>query len=162
VILPLLIASTSLFFDKPVDRAGLHAQIAVGLGGGPNHEGLFGVVELGGTLPNGITLAALEVLLQNKGIIGPDRGPDLIGGSLLELKAPVGFPDLEAKIALGFGFVLDEVGRVLSPGFGLAYGIDLHVPVFASSGPTLGITVMHTFVPAHYLTAAAAVGYTWF
>jgi hypothetical protein len=152
----------SLVFGRPVERKGFYAQVALGLGGGPNHEGLLGAVELGASFKNGITLGALHVFLQNKNIIGPYRGPDGLVGSLVEVKIPLFRPEIEAKIAAGLGGVLDELRPLLIPGFGLAYGVDLHLPIFRASGPTLGVLFFHAFVPAHYFTVAGCVGYTFF
>jgi hypothetical protein len=164
--LALFLSSTtqSLLFKTPVVREGVHGQALVGLGGGPNNDGLFASVEIGGTLPNGLTLAALHVLLQNKGVLGPYRGADAIGGSLAELKVPLVFPEVEAKVALGLGVILDESQPLLHvlTGVGIAYGFDLHVPIFASHGPTLGITFLHVLVPQHYFTACVGAGYTFF
>ena len=91
-------------------------------------------------------------------------GADFIGAWLLELKVPVLFPELEFKVAAGLGGLLDEVrpGVHLIPGFGCAYGVDLHVPFFASSGATVGLTFLHALVPAHYFTVGVGVGYTFF
>lgn len=154
----------SVLFDRPVERDGFHAQLVLGLGGWTNAEGLFHAAELGFTFANGFTLAALQTAVQNKGIIGPERGADLIGGWLLELKVPVFFPELELKVAAGLGCLFDESRPQLHviPGFGWAYGIDFHVPIFASSGPTIGLTVFHALVPAHYFTVSLGAGYTFF
>jgi hypothetical protein len=154
----------SLLFGTPVERDGLHAQLVVGLGGGANNEGLFHALEVGVTFSNGLTLAALQTGVQNRGVLGPDRGADFIGGWLLELKVPVLVPELELKVAAGLGGLLDE-GRSalrLIPGFGWAYGLDLHVPFFTSSGATVGVTFLHALVPAHYFTVGVGVGYTFF
>jgi hypothetical protein len=154
----------SLLFGTKIERDGLHLQLVLGLGGGPRNEGLFHALEVGVTLDNGVTLALLQTALQNKGVLGPDRGADLIGGWMLELKVPVLFPELELKLAAGLGGVLDESRPALqfSPGFGWAYGVDFHLPLFASSGATVGLTFLHALVPAHYFTVAVGVGYTFF
>jgi hypothetical protein len=154
----------SVVFGTPIERDCLHLQLVVGLGGGRNNEGLFHAVELGVTFNNGLTLAVLQTAVQNRGILGPDRGPDLIGGWMLELKVPVFAPELELKVAAGLGGVLDEAPPRphLIAGFGWAYGLDLHLPVFTSSGPTLGLTFIHALVPAHYFTVGIGAGYTFF
>ncbi len=100
--------------------------------------------------------------MQNKNVIGPYRGPDALFGSMLEVKIPLFRPELEAKVAAGLGGVIDELRPLLIPGLGIAYGFDLHLPIFRASGPTLGLLFFHTFVPAHYFTVAGCVGYTFF
>jgi len=154
----------SLLFGTPVERDGLHLQLLVGLGGGPRNEGLFHALEVGFTFDSGLTLAVLQAAVQNRGVLGPDRGPDLLGGWMLELKVPVLFPELELKVAAGLGGVLDESRPALLfiPGFGWAYGVDLHLPCFTSSGPTLSLTFLHALVPAHYFTVGVGAGYTFF
>lgn len=154
----------SLVFGTPVERDMLHVQLVAGLGGGPRNEGFFHALEVGFTFGNGLTLAALQTALQNKGVLGPERGADLIGGWLLELKVPIFFPEFELKVAAGLGGVLDEFRPVpvLVKGFGWAYGVDFHLPIFRSSGPTLGVTFIHALVPAHYFTVGVGVGYTFF
>lgn len=154
----------SALFDRKVERDGLHAQLVVGFGGWSNAEGLFHAAELGFTFANGVTLAVLQTAVQNKGIVGPERGADLIGGWLLEVKVPVLFPELELKVAAGVGGLLDESRPQLHlvPGFGWSYGVDFHLPLFASSGPTIGLTVLHALVPQHYFTVSVGAGYTFF
>ena len=152
----------SLAFGTKVVRDGWHAQLVVGLGGGINNDGLFAAVELGGTFKNGVTLAALHVFLQNQGVIGPSRGADALGGWLVECKVPVLVSEIEAKIAAGLGFVVDELRPSLIPGVGLAYGVDVHLPIYAAHGPTAGITFFHALVPQHYFTVGVGVGYTFF
>lgn len=154
----------SVLFGTAVERDALHVQVLVGLGGGVRHEGLFHALELGATFHNGLTLAVLQTAVQNRGVLGPDRGPDLIGGWLLELKVPVFFPEFEVKVAAGVGGLIDESRPAprLVPGFGWAYGVDLHLPIFTSSGPTIGLTFLHALVPAHYFSVAVGAGYTFF
>ncbi len=154
----------SLLFGTPVERDGFHLQLVLGLAGAANNEGLFHALEVGATFTNGLTLAVLQTGVQNRGVLGPDRGADFIGGWLLELKVPVLVPELELKVAAGLGGLLDEwrPGVRLIPGFGWAYGVDLHVPFFTSSGATVGLTFLHALVPAHYFTVGVGVGYTFF
>jgi hypothetical protein len=154
----------SLLFGTTVERDQLHAQVLVGVGGGPRNEGLFHALELGYTFSSGVTLGLLQTAVQNKGVLGPDRGPDLLGGWLAEVKVPLFFPELEVKVAAGLGGLLDEArpAPLLITGFGWAYGVDLHVPLFASSGATIGVTFLHALVPAHYFTVGVGVGYTFF
>jgi hypothetical protein len=156
--------SRSLIFGHAVERDYLHLQIVFGVGGGPQNEGLFHAMEIGGTFKNGLTIALLHTFTQNKGIIGPERGPDLVGGWMAEVKMPVLFPEFEMKLAMGLGGLHDQSGPTLRAvaGFGLAYGFDFHLPVFRSSGPTVGVTFIHAWVPVHYFTAGIGVGYTFF
>lgn len=159
----------SLIFNKPIERDWFHGQILFGIGGGPQNEGIFHAMELGGTFKNGMTLALLHTFVQNKGVIGPERGPDLIGGWMLEFKMPIFAPEFEVKVAAGLGGLHDQSGPTLKAvaGFGWAYGIDFHLPVFTSSGPTIGLTFIHSLVPypgalVHYFTAGVGAGYTFF
>ncbi len=153
----------SLLFGTPVERDGLHLQVVVGLGGGLDNEGFFHALEVGKTFENGLTVALLQAGVQNRGVLGPDRGPDFLGGWFAELKVPVLVPELELKVAAGVGGLVDEWRGVhLIPGFGWAYGVDLHVPFIASSGATLGLTFLHALVPAHVFTVGVGVGYTFF
>jgi hypothetical protein len=154
----------SLLLGKPVERDGLHLGLVVGLAGGPRNEGLFHALEVGLTFRNGLTLAVLQAAVQNRGVLGPDRGPDLLGGWMLALEVPVLVPELVLKVAAGLGGVLDESRPALlfSPGFGWAYGVDLHLPWFTSSGPTLSVLFLHALVPAHYFTVGVGAGYTFF
>ena len=153
----------SLIFEKPVERDGIHAQVTLGLAGGLNNEGLFHTLELGYTFHNGLTLGVLQTGVQNRGVLGPDRGPDSLGGWLLELKLPLFFPELEIKLASGLGVLIDQWrGLHVVTGVGFAYGLDFHVPFFASSGATLGLTFVHVLVPAHDFTVGVSVGYTFF
>lgn len=114
----------SLLFGAPIQRDGIHLQLVLGLGAGVRHEGLFHALEVGATLDNGVTLAVLQTAVQNKGVLGPDRGADLIGGWMFEIKVPVFFPELELNLAAGLGAVFDESrpALVVIPGFGWAYG----------------------------------------
>ncbi len=153
----------SLLFGTPVERDGFHLQLTLGLGGAANNEGLFHTLEVGKTFSNGLTVAAMQAAVQNRGVLGPDRGADAIGAWLCELKVPVVFPEFEVKVAAGVGWLLDELrGWRVIPGFGWAYGLDVHLPFFASSGATVGLTFLHALVPAHYFTVGVGVGYTFF
>jgi hypothetical protein len=156
-------SSRSLFFGHVVERSGFHVQVAFGVGGGPENEGLFHAMEVGGTFQNGVTLALLHTFTQNKGIIGPERGPDLIGGWMAEVKAPLFFPEFVVKLAAGLGGLHDQSDGIRAiPGFGLAWGFDVHVPFFRTSGLTVGVTGIHAWVPAHYFTCGVGLGYTFF
>jgi hypothetical protein len=154
----------SLVYGTPVERDGLHLQLVAGLGGADRNEGFFHALEVGATFDNGLTVALLQAAVQNRGVLGPDRGPDLIGGWMLELKVPVFAPEFELKVAAGLGGLMDQSrSRVrLIPGFAWAYGLDLHLPIFKSSGPTIGITFLHALVPAHSFTVGVGAGYTFF
>ncbi len=155
----------SLLFKHPVHRDGFHFQVMFGVGGGvPNTDGLHHAMEVGGTFKNGFTLALLHTFVQNKGFIGKDKGPDLMGGWMVELKFPVGFPEFELKFAIGLGGLHDQSNGLRAiPGVGWAYGIDFHLPFFRRSGATVGLTFVHSFVGLdHYFTASVGAGYTFF
>lgn len=149
---------------RPIVRDGLHFQIAFGVGGGPDSAGLFHAMELGGTFRNGWTLALLHTFIQNRGVIGPDRGPDLFGGWMLALKVPLLVPELQLKVAAGPGGTHDQRdGIVAHLGPSWAYGVDFDVPLFARSGLTLSATGLHAVAQgAHHFGAAFAVGYSFF
>lgn len=151
-------------FGGPVDRSGLHFQVAFGAGGGPTSVGLFHAMELGHTFDGGVTLGVLHTFIQNNGI-GPTRGgPDLFGGWMAEVKVPIVVPEIVAKGAIGLGVTHDQTdGWSASGGFGGAYGVDFHIPFFAKSGATVLLTGIHTVVEgAHDFGASLALGYTWF
>lgn len=157
-------ASDQTLLGRPLIRDGFHFQAAFGVGGGPDSAGLFHAMEVGGTFRNGWTLALLHTFIQNKGIIGPDSGPDLFGGWLLELKVPVLVPELVAKVAAGPGGTHDQSDGIKANwGFGWAYGLDFDIPLFARSGITLSATGLHAIAEgAHHFGASFAVGYTFF
>jgi len=154
----------SLLFDHPVERDGFHFQVAFGLGGGPDNEGLFHAMEVGGTFDSGVTIGLLHTFVQNKGVIGPERGPDLLGGWMFEAKIPLFWPELELKAAAGLGGLHDQRdGIAFIPGFGWFYGVDFHLPFYETAGATLGLQVVHVMVESgHYFAGAFSVGYTWF
>jgi hypothetical protein len=157
-------ARRSLLFDRPVERGGFHFQVAFGVGGGTANEGLFHAMEVGGTFDNGMTFALLHTFVQNKGVLGPERGPDLLGGWMLELKVPLFVPDLDLKIAAGLGGLHDQSDGIrLIPGFGWSYGVDLHLILLPSSGLTVGLQVVQVAVESgHHWAAATSLGYTFF
>ncbi len=154
----------SLLFGHPVAREGFHFQLAFGLGGGPSNEGLFHAMEIGGSFSNGFTLALLHTFVQNKGVLGPERGPDLLGGWMAQLKIPILYPKFELKVAAGLGGLHDQSdGIKLIGGFGWSYGIDLHLPWQENSGLTLGFSVIQVLMESgHYLAVATGLGYTFF
>jgi hypothetical protein len=125
-------------------------------------------MELGWTFGAGgrHTLALLHTFIQNKGILGENPlEPDLIGGWMLEYKTPLFFQDLEGKVALGLGGTHEQKPEGISaqPGFGAAYGLDLHFPVWPRFGPTLSVLGMTvTDGERAYFGAGAALGVTLF
>lgn len=150
---------------QDVTLRGFHFQIVFGLGGGPKLDGLFHAMEIGGTFGPGVTLALLHTFIQNKGILGPERGPDLIGGWLLEAKVPLTRPEIVAKFAVGPGGRHVQGGGRIQALWGptFAYGVDFQLPVTRRSGPTLALTGMHTFVQGEHLYGfGAGLGYTVF
>lgn len=155
----------SFMFKRPVERDGFHFQIQFGVGGGPNTDGIFHAMEIGGTIPgSGVTLGMVHTFVQNKGVIGPERGPDLVGGWMAQVKFPIIVPELELKFALGLGGLHDQSNGIRAiPGVGWSYGVDFHFPFFARSGATIGVTFTHAFIGLdHYFTAAIGTGYTFF
>ena len=149
---------------EPVSRGGFHFQLSFGWGGGPDSTGLFHAMELGYTMDNGWTIAYLHTFIQNKGFASQLGGPDLFGGHLLELKVPVFGPEMVLKVAVGPGGTHDQSDGIKGHiGLGWAYGLDFHLPIFESSGITLGLTVLHaTAQGRHHWGAALGVGYTVF
>jgi len=151
-------------FGRPVIRDAFHFQVAFGLGGGPDTAGVFHAMEVGGTFKNGWTLALLHTFIQNKDVFAPNDGPDLIGGWMAELKVPLLWPELVAKVATGLGGTHDQSDGIKAfVGWGAAYGLDLHLPLFARSGLTLVTTGFNILVQGqHHFGAAAGLGYTFF
>ena len=145
-------------------RDGVHFQIAFGWGLGPDSNGLFHNMEIGGTLPGGWTLAYNHVFIQNKGFAQPEGGPDLVGGHLLIAKVP--WTDKWAlKFGAGPGGIHIQSGGIKADiGLGLTYGVDRHFLVTPYSGMTIGMTGIHAFLSEnrHYFGAALSAGYTWF
>ena len=93
---------------------------------GPDSNGLFHNMELGGTFPNGWTLAYNHVFIQNKGFAQPEGGPDLVGGHLLIAKVPVA-DTWVVKFGAGPGGIHIQSGGIKADiGLGLTYGIDHH------------------------------------
>lgn len=155
-------------WGRPVRRRGFHFQFGFGIGGGPDTSGLIHNMELGwsfGRACGGCTVALLHTFIQNKGILGTNPAePDLIGGWMAEFKAPLFFPDLDFKVALGLGGTHDQSNGIEAHGgFGAAYGIDLHFPIWPRFGPSLATTAMHVVVDGqHHFGAGAALVVTLF
>ncbi len=148
----------------PVERQGFHLQIGFGVGGGPDTSGLFHTMEVGYTF-SGHTVALLHTFIQNKGILGTDENePDLIGGWMVEYKYPLYYPDLVGKIAFGLGGTHEQEGGIKAyPGFGVSYGVDLHLPLHPRVGPTLTLAGMNvTARGQHHFGAGLAAGFTVF
>lgn len=152
-------------WGRPVNRGGFHFQATFGVGGGPDTLGLFHAMEIGYSWDKH-TVALLHTFIQNKDILGTDpTQPDLIGGWMLEYKRTLFFPDLEWKAAAGLGGTHDQSGESLKAigGFGMAYGLDLHFPLFKGNGPTLSLQGMNIFSAGdHHFGAGLGLGYTWF
>ena len=152
-------------FDRPVEREGVHFHFGVGVGvGTPDIFGIHHTMELGGTFANGMTLALIHTFIQNKGVGNDNGGPDLIGGWMAELKVPLYFPELVAKIAFGLGGEHDQSDGIRAiAGVGWAYGLDLHFPVGPRHGPTLGLTIIHTVAESrHSFGVGLGLGWTLF
>ena len=161
----LLCGSTSHAQESlSAERTGFHFQIAFGWGVGPDSNGLFHNMEIGGTFENGWTLAYNHVFVQNKGFAQPEGGPDLVGGHLLLLKIPVN-DQWVIKVGSGPGGIhIQDGGIEAEIGIGLTYGVDYHILTTRSSGLTLGLTGLHALIShrRHYFASAVSVGYTWF
>lgn len=157
------VARTGLF-GWPVDRSGFHFQVAFGIGGGPDTEGLFHAMEIGGTFENGWTVGMIHTFIQNKGMLRDKPGPDLIGGWMALVKAPIIYPEIVGKVAFGPGGTHEQDdGIKANIGFGLFYGVDLHLPFFETSGTTLGLQAMDVWTQGrHHFGAAVSLGYTFF
>jgi hypothetical protein len=149
---------------RPVIRDAFHFQVAFGLGGGPDSLGLFHAMEIGGTFPNGMTLALLHTFIQNKGILSERGGPDLYGAWIPEFKVPLGYDDLIGKLALGpAGIHIQEDGIEVKGGIGWVYGLDFHLPFFRRSGLTLGAQMLHVHEHGkHHAGFSSSLGYTFF
>jgi hypothetical protein len=61
------------------------------------------------------------------------------------------------------GTVDQSDGFEANPGFGLHYGVDLHLPLTPRFGPTLSVAGMNVFaLGEHHFSAALALGLTVF
>lgn len=148
----------------PVIRDAFHFQVAFGMGGGPNNHGIFHAMEIGGTFPNGMTLALLHTFIQNKDVFAQHGGPDLFGGWIPEFKMPLYYDDLIGKVAVGpAGIHIQDDGIEVEGGIGWFYGVDFHVPFFRRSGLTLGAQMLHVVEnDNHHVGFATSLGYTFF
>jgi hypothetical protein len=158
-------AQAPSLFGREIDREGVHFHFGLGLGvGAEDIIGIHHTMELGGTFENGMTLALFHTFTQNRGILNGDQGPDLIGAWMAELKVPIYFEDLVAKVAFGLGGEHDQSDGIrVIPGIGWAYGIDLHLPVGPRHGPTLGLTILHTLAEGrHSIGVGLGLGWTLF
>jgi|GEM_PF-4403645 hypothetical protein len=153
-------------FNQPMQRDGFHFQVAFGFGTGPTSRGVFHNMEIGGTFANGWTLAYNHVLIQTAGLGGQRDGDlDLIGGHLLQVKIPLYYQDIVAKFGIGPGGSHDQsdgLTAIFGPAW--AYGIDVHMAVFDTSGITLGVTILHTIPKGqgHHMGFGLSMGYTWY
>lgn len=151
-------------WGRPVKRGGFHFQFGLGVGGGPDTLGILQVMEVGYSWKH-FTIALLHTFIQNKGVLGTDLGgPDLIGGWMFEYKHTLFYPDLVWKVAVGLGGTHDQTSGIHAHGgLGLAYGLDLHLPVWRSVGPTWGLTAMNvTAEGKHHFGAGLTLGVTVF
>ena len=153
-------------FGRPVKRDGFHFQVAFGWGGGPTSHGLLHNMELGASFgKRGYTLAYNHIFIMSKDLFKPAGGSDMFGGHMLVFKMPFLVSELVVKIGMGFGENVDmSDGFKPSFGFGWTYGVDLHFPMTATSGITLGLMVVHavTVDVGHQVAVALFLGYTWF
>ena len=151
-------------FGTPIERQGMHFQVAFGWGGGPDSEGLFHAMEIGYTMENGWTLGYLHTFIQNEGFGEMHGGPDLFGGHMFEVKVPLYYPEIVVKLAAGPGGTHDQSdGLKAHFGMSWAYGVDLHLPVDEGSGFTLGLTAIHATIKAHHhWGVSVSGGYTFF
>lgn len=149
---------------RPVIRDAFHFQVAFGVGGGNDSHGLFHAMELGGTFPNGMTLALLHTFIQNKGIFAEHGGPDLYGAWIPTFKMPLYYDDLIGKVAVGPAAIhIQEDGIELRGAIGWVYGVDLHMPFFRRSGLTLGAQMLHVHEHGnHHAGFSTSLGYTFF
>jgi hypothetical protein len=148
----------------PVIRDAFHFQVAFGMGGGNDSHGLFHAMEIGGTFPNGMTLALLHTFIQNKGIFAEHGGPDLYGGWIPTFKMPLYYDDLIGKVAVGpAGIHIQEDGIEVEGGVGWVYGLDFHVPFYRRSGLTFGAQMLHVHEHGkHHAGFSTSLGYTFF
>ena len=156
--------SEDTIFGRPVTRGGLHFQVAFGFGGGPDSVGVFHAMELGWTLSGGTTLGMIHSFIQNKDVLSDRGGPDLFGGWMFLYKVPLFYPELVFKAALGPGGTHDQSdGITANWGLGWLYGLDLHLPSFRTSGPTLSLVALHAVAQgAHHVGFSLGLGYTFF
>lgn len=159
-----LSTNRSLIFGHVVERDWFHFQIAFGVGGGPDSEGVFHAMEIGGTFSNGWSLSLLHTFIQNKDVWGQKGGPDLFGGWMPQLKVPVFYPEIVLKVAVGPGGFHDQSDGIRAIlGVAWSYGVDFHVPFFRASGATVGLQGLHAWAEGrHAFGVATSVGYTFF
>lgn len=156
--------TTHALFDRPILRDGFHFQASFGVGVGPRILGLYHAMEIGWSV-SGYSISLLHTFLQNKGVFGSTRGgPDEIGGFMLQLKGPLYFEDLSWKFASGVGGTVDQSdGFHATAGFGVHYGVDVHVPIWQKFGPTLSLDAMNIVEGGHhYFGAGLGLGFTIF
>jgi hypothetical protein len=163
-----LLALAAVFLAAPaeaadeLERDGLHAQIAFGWGGGPTGNGLLHNMELGHTYDNGWTLAYQHIFVMR---FDESDGRDIYGGHLLLAKAPLLFDQVVVKMGFGFGENVDRRdGFDAKFGVGHTLGLDLHYPVWPTSGVTISAMMfqIYTVDVGYQVAAGGALAYTWF
>jgi len=152
--------------DQEVDRTGVHFQVLFGWGGGPTSNGLLHNMELGGTLPwGGITICYQHAFIYSDGFAKPAGGSDLWGGHFLMVKVPVLTPQVVAKVGFGAGENVDRSdGFDATFGVGGTLGVDVHIPMWDTSGLTFSAMVLAAHTPdvGRQFGGGAGFGYTWF
>jgi len=162
---PLAAAVATILTAAPagaLERDGLHFQVAFGWGGGPTSTGLLHNMELGHTFDDGWTMAYQHIFLMR---LDEPTGRDTYGGHLLMWKVPVVHDTVVAKMAFGIGENVDQRdGFDAKFGAGHTFGLDLHYPVWPTSGVTLSSMVfqIYTVDVGYQMAAGTALAYTWF
>lgn len=151
-------------FGRPLRFQGFHFHVSFGPGLGPDVSGLYHAMEMGYSF-QGYSISLLHTFLQSKGVFWPEaRGPDEIGGFMIQVRGPLYFEDLSWKFASGIGGTVDQSdGFHAQPGFGVHYGLDLHFPIWTRFGPTLSLDAMNVYSQGHHhFGAGLALGFSIF
>jgi hypothetical protein len=145
-VTPLFASQNRSIFGRPIDRGGLHFQFLLGAGAGTRASGVLSVLELGYTIrKHDLTVMFWHPMIENDShqepTIASRYQPVVIG-----LKKTCFFTDMTCKIGAGGSGSHEPNFSNASIGFGAAWGADLHFPLAAGHGFTLGFTVHHVIL----------------
>ncbi|HSC89561.1 MAG TPA: hypothetical protein VLC09_19900 [Polyangiaceae bacterium] len=148
---------------RPLVRSGFHFHADLGLGSGDSSAGLYHSMEIGGSVGQ-YTISLLHSFIQYRNVFEAEPFPHEIGGFFLQLRGPLVLSDLSWKFAAGVGGTIDQTdGFVAHPGFGLHYGVDMHLPIWTDFAATLSVAALTVEDRGNvYFGAAAALGVSVF
>lgn len=160
---PLFASENKSIFGRPIDRGGFHFQFLLGAGAGTRASGVLSVLELGYTIrKHDLTVMFWHPMIENDShqepTIASRYQPVVIG-----LKKTCFFSDMTCKVGAGGSGSHEPNFSNASIGFGAAWGADLHFPLAAGHGFTLGLTVHHVILAnrSHHAISLGA-GYEFF